>query len=1585
MKGLFNKKLNSIHLSISKKRGFNTKPVLSVLLVLAMIMTMLPAMTVAAWAMPYSSYYITNDGSRYVVTYNGTPTSYNSFSEALAACGSNITFGDGTNALQLGAGPGYALSKSGTYTGNVHFSVGPSGYYGLYIPQDIIANFSNLTISNTSTDFFSFSPVVVNVNGTLNIHTGTTISTTFVSTNDSYVVQNSGVLNVDGGTICGDVNTKKCILNNTGATLNVSGGTVKSEAPSDGVAILNKGDVTVSGGLISSKTYGIVAENSSAVTVTGGTVESTDTSTIGAAVNISSASSSTVTVSGGTIQSANDNTIKLAKGTADTAKIEAHGLNIYRSSKADLKITGVADSGKRVFSDTSATLNATDFNSALGFSAWTSDSAGLTSISTSNGATIANLLASSANVYLKTGPDNSDPNLTAGTVNRVSDAAGTVAFTSDEAGTYYYKVVANNADAPDITPDTPETYDGTGSTEEADAETTITLSSLTAGSWDIYISVVDEAENESDVLKMDIAPTGVVLTGEGTEASPYLVCTADQLDLVGANSYGVAAYYKLTADIDMTGRSWTPIGRLTKDFGEDDTSLFSGTFDGDNHIISNFTIDNAQAEAVGLFGFNIGDIENLKLVDVNITGGMLVGGLCGANAGTIKNCSVTGTVTNSATKGESYAGGLVGGNLFGTVEKCCSLAIVQGPMCVGGFVGIVAGGTFSECYANSDVIVSNEVGGGFAGVIAGMDDYGDIIVQECYARGTVSGEITTGDLAGFAGVAGNDEKDENTVTIRNCYSSAEVISGDAPQAFCGETEGEAFSNCFYDSETAGAPQTTIAGITGKTTDEMKTENTFTDATWNFTDIWAIDSAKNDRYPYLKNVASADSSFFSGGDGTSANPYQITTAEQLSKIGEYTEWDSPKSFILMNDINLGESAYKDGWNPIYGFYGTLDGNGKTISNMKCYTVKYDSVSLFMVDGTGLFSALSNGSTETTIKNLAITNAKVTGYNYVGILAGRADNIHVEEVYVTGEVKGSRYVGGLFGRFGASDKTILNCYSLATVSGSGVVGGLVGLIESSSITNSYAAGTVSIVNANTNSFGSEGKAYKDYIGGLVGADNPYVHEGDKNTFTSNYYDITVSGQTDTVGATGKTTAEMKTQSTFAGWDFSTVWAIDAGTNGGYPYLKVFKPSSSGGYVPDTATKGADVLVNGKAESIGTEKKSTENGKSVTTIALDQKKLDEKLEAAGRKAVVTIPVPSGSDVAVGELTGQMVKNMENKEAVLEIKTGMATYTLPASQINIDEVSAQLGSQVALKDIKVSVSIAEPPADTVKIVQDTANKNSYQLVVKPVEFEITCTSGGKTVDVSRFNGYVERTVAIPDGIDPAKITTGIVLNIDGTFSHVPTQIIKIDGKYYAKINSLTNSTYSVIYNPISFTDVANHWAKDAINDMGSRMVVTGVGSSTYEPNRSITRAEFAAVVVRALGLQKGTTESAFGDVTLTDWFNGYVDTATSYSLITGYDSTSYGPNDAITREQAMAIITRTMKIAGMNVSLTDSEESAFLSKYTDGASISSYAREGAAACLKAGIITGTSATEISPKDCVTRAEVAVMVQRLLQKSGLI
>jgi hypothetical protein len=386
------------------------------------------------------------------------------------------------------------------------------------------------------------------------------------------------------------------------------------------------------------------------------------------------------------------------------------------------------------------------------------------------------------------------------------------------------------------------------------------------------------------------------------------------------------------------------------------------------------------------------------------------------------------------------------------------------------------------------------------------------------------------------------------------------------------------------------------------------------------------------------------------------------------------------------------------------------------------------------------------------------------------------------------------------------------------------------------------------------------------------------------------------------------------------------------------------------------------------------------------VDDKKVEKRLEQEGNNAVVTIPVMNGADVVIGTLNGQTVKNMESKDAVLEIKTGQVTYTLPASQINIDAVSGQIGKQVELKDIAVSVKISEPAEDTVKIALDTADKNNYQIIIKPIEFEITCSSGSKTVEVSKFSAYVERMIAIPDGVDPSKITTGVILNSDGTFSHVPTAITMIDGKYYAKINSLTNSTYLLIYSPKAFKDVEKHWAKKDVNDMASRLVVSGIGDDKFEPDRDITRAEFAAIVVRALGLMSpGSGKEAFIDVMKKSWYYDAVSIAYEYGIISGYGNGKFGPDDKITREQAMTMIARAMKITGSKVELADGEVDKLLTSFTDTNSAAEYAKASIASCVKAGIVSGRSGKLIAPKDNITRAEVAVIVQRLLRNSKLI
>ncbi|NLL19710.1 MAG: hypothetical protein GX262_11915 [Clostridia bacterium] len=157
-----------------------------------------------------------------------------------------------------------------------------------------------------------------------------------------------------------------------------------------------------------------------------------------------------------------------------------------------------------------------------------------------------------------------------------------------------------------------------------------------------------------------------------------------------------------------------------------------------------------------------------------------------------------------------------------------------------------------------------------------------------------------------------------------------------------------------------------------------------------------------------------------------------------------------------------------------------------------------------------------------------------------------------------------------------------------------------------------------------------------------------------------------------------------------------------------------SSSGDSTPSTpstpsvppANNGVDILINGKTETAATATTTQEGDKTVTTVVVDDNKMEERLAQEGNHTVVTIPVSNATEVVVGTLNGQTVKNMEMTESVLEITTGQVAYTLPAEQINIDAVSEQIGREVALKDIAVSVKISEPPAKTVKIVADTANQ---------------------------------------------------------------------------------------------------------------------------------------------------------------------------------------------------------------------------------------------------------------------------------------
>ncbi|KIL35590.1 hypothetical protein SD71_12630 [Cohnella kolymensis] len=424
----------------------------------------------------------------------------------------------------------------------------------------------------------------------------------------------------------------------------------------------------------------------------------------------------------------------------------------------------------------------------------------------------------------------------------------------------------------------------------------------------------------------------------------------------------------------------------------------------------------------------------------------------------------------------------------------------------------------------------------------------------------------------------------------------------------------------------------------------------------------------------------------------------------------------------------------------------------------------------------------------------------------------------------------------------------------------------------------------------------------------------------------------------------------------------------------------PGPGPGEDDDIGTK-ISIVINGVAkDDLATIAVKTVNGKKLTVINFNEEKFTQALNSVPSRPTIVIPVKNGSDVVTAELNGRMIQTLDTKGAIIQLQSENASYTLSADQFNMDNIFKNFGSDVQLQHIKISIEIKKVPEDEVQFIVSKLGK--ITLVAPPVEFSITAAYADKTIAINNFISFVERTIAIPDGVDPKKITTGVIITKNGKVLPVPTRVIQKDGKYYAVIYSLSNSVYALVYNEKTFTDVTKHWAKSNIEDMASRLIIQGVNEEKFLPNREVSRAEFTAIVVRALGLQSFEQPARFTDVHQNDWFHEAVSIAVHYGLIEPGDN--FKPNQKLTRLEAIVILFRAMKLAGMDMTISETEVDRQLSAFSDQKLIKSSSRVAAALTVKFGIVTGSKG-HIMPSKNITRAEAAILIQRLLQKAKLI
>lgn len=185
------------------------------------------------------------------------------------------------------------------------------------------------------------------------------------------------------------------------------------------------------------------------------------------------------------------------------------------------------------------------------------------------------------------------------------------------------------------------------------------------------------------------------------------------------------------------------------------------------------------------------------------------------------------------------------------------------------------------------------------------------------------------------------------------------------------------------------------------------------------------------------------------------------------------------------------------------------------------------------------------------------------------------------------------------------------------------------------------------------------------------------------------------------------------------------------------------------------------------------------------------------------------------------------------------------------------------------------------------------------------------------------------------------------------------------------------------TFDDISAHRNQPAIEALAARGIFNGKGDGLFHPGDTMTRAEFAATVVRALGLApKAVTQ--FSDVDSSAWYAGYVGTAYTYGIVTGKSETAFDPSGTISRQEAAVMVARAAKLCGMDTSLNAGTIRDILAQFTDYVKTAEWAREGLAFCYQEGILD-SSVLEIQGSTAITRCEIAQMIFNLLGRAELL
>lgn len=357
---------------------------------------------------------------------------------------------------------------------------------------------------------------------------------------------------------------------------------------------------------------------------------------------------------------------------------------------------------------------------------------------------------------------------------------------------------------------------------------------------------------------------------------------------------------------------------------------------------------------------------------------------------------------------------------------------------------------------------------------------------------------------------------------------------------------------------------------------------------------------------------------------------------------------------------------------------------------------------------------------------------------------------------------------------------------------------------------------------------------------------------------------------------------------------------------------------------------------------------------------------------QVVINVPSTAGQTAFSVQLpTSDLADNEAAQQAVVVIHAGDINFALPLSAI-----PGAFNSGNAVQ-ISVSEVASAQVADSLAAVGGEPGATASQ-AGKIYEFNISLvnSTAGTDTPVTSFQQSYRVTMGYQGNATNPTVWTREDAN--SPWTPVPMNEVQVDlVTRTVTMERSSTSFYAILDYHKTFADIAGHWARQDIEKAASKFLVYGVRGNSFAPDKNVTRAEFAAMLVRLLGLKGGDSGPGFSDVPKDAWYAGAVSTAVSNGLASGMGDGVFGPNKLITREQMATMLARALARAKMKPAPL-ADPYAVMAGLSDKNLVSGWANESVALLLQEKVMSGRGAGIFAPGENTTRAEAAVVLNKL-------